>query len=391
MSRAKTVALGVMSGTSADGITAALVELRRRRNGYRATLLASRTDPYPGTVRRTLLEAAEGKSIPASRWSELHTRLGIEFAKTAGRLLRATGREVDVVGSHGHTVFHGPPGSGLSRPPSTWQIGEPTFLAFLTGAWTVADFRVADLVAGGQGAPLAPYAHALLFRHARRTRAIQNLGGIANVTVLPPASATAPVLAFDTGPGNMVVDALVRRFSRGRKRFDRGGRMAARGRVCEELLEEFLDDAYFRKRPPKSTGRERFGRAFVEKFLRRARAARLGPEDTVATATALTARSIALAYRRFVLPAAELEAVYLCGGGSYNGTLVRMLEAELRGIPVRRTDALGIPADAVEAVAFAVLACETLAGRPGNLPSVTGARQPVLLGKLVPPPSPRRR
>ena len=380
-------AIGLMSGTSTDGVSAALVRLRPTPSGYRHQLVAHATIPYRTALRAKLLRAAEGDPLPAAVLSELNAELGERFAAAAIAIARRAGsplERIDVIGSHGHTIFHGPPGSGRSRPPSTLQIGEPAVIAARTGITTVADFRPADVALGGQGAPLVPYVHWLLLTHRRRGRAVHNIGGIANLTYLPPGARLGDVLAFDTGPGNMVIDAVMERQTKDRRRFDRGGAVAAAGAAHESTLAALLAHPYFRRRPPKSTGREQFGTAFVDELMRRARRARLRPADVVATATALTARSMAYAYERFVLPRGRLDEIYVAGGGALNHTLLRLLHECLPQVRIAPLDALGIPSMAIEPISFAVLACEALRARPSNVPGVTGARRPAILGKIAP-------
>jgi anhydro-N-acetylmuramic acid kinase len=387
-----------MSGTSTDGISAALVRLRPTARGYEHRLLAFRTYRYAERLRAALLRCAEGTPQPVAELSRLNVALGEELARAAARIAAEGGvplAAVDCIGSHGHTVFHGPPrrrGPGRPTPVarrghaggSTLQIGEPAVIAVRTGVTVIADFRPADVAARGEGAPLAPYVHWLLFTDTRFGRAIQNVGGIGNVTYLPPRAGADDVLAFDTGPGNMVIDALVARFSAGRARFDRGGRMAAAGTADPRLLSKLLRHPYLRRQPPKSTGREEFGAAMVSDLVRDAQRLGLSAEDTVATATVFTAASIADAYRRFVKPRGRLDAVHVAGGGALNRTLLGCLGDLLPGVHVGTVDELGVGSETMEAIAFAVLACETLRGRCGNLPSVTGAERRVVLGKIVP-------
>lgn len=379
--------IGLMSGTSTDGISAALVRLTPTRNGYRQRLLAFRTTAFARELRARLLRCAEGEPLAAAQLSELNVALGAALAAAAIEVARSAAvslARVDLIGSHGHTVFHGPPGSGRSKPPSTLQIGEPAVIAARTGVTVVADFRPADVAAGGQGAPLAPYAHWLLFADARRGRAIHNLGGIANLTYLPPRGSLDEISAFDTGPANMIIDALVTHFSKGKQRFDRDGRIAARGKVDRALLDELLRHPYLRRRPPKSTGREEFGSELVASILARGRRFRLVPDDLIATATAFTAESVADAYRRFVLPRGPLESIHFAGGGAHNRTLLRFVAERLPGVRIGRLEELGVGSDSLEAVAFAVLACETIRGRPGNAPAATGAARRTVLGKIIP-------
>jgi anhydro-N-acetylmuramic acid kinase len=374
--------IGLMSGTSADGVDAALVRVGRRGNGLTARLEAFRYVAYPSALRQRLLAAADGARIDAAELALLDRDVGGRQAAAVTGLCRRTGTAlatIDLVGCHGHTVHHDP-----TRGRVTMQIGEPALVAVRTGITTIADFRPADVAAGGEGAPLVPAAHAWLFRHARVGRAIQNLGGIGNVTYLPPGTGLEGVVAFDTGPGNIVMDALVRRLTGGRAWFDADGRRARRGHVDETLLQGWLCHPYFRRRPPKSTGRELFGSAYVEALAADARRRRLSDDDLLATATALTAAACADAYRRFLAPCGPLGEVWVCGGGSANPTLLAMLQERLPGVTVRASDALGMPSRAVEAVAFALLAAATALGMPGNVPAATGSARPLVLGKIVP-------
>jgi anhydro-N-acetylmuramic acid kinase len=389
------IVVGLMSGTSADGIDAAVVDLPPAGTRGAGRLLVHTHYPFPAGLEARILRAAEGGACTAEI-GHLHAYLGELFAEAALAAIAAAGlapESVDAIGSHGQTVHHAPeprpePALPGARGPaaeigvrSTLQLGHPAVIAERTGITTVADFRPRDLAAGGQGAPLAPYAHALLFGEPGRAVAVQNLGGIGNVTFIPAGAGPAEVLAFDTGPANMVIDGLVRALTGGRERFDRDGARARRGRVYVGLLTELLDDPYFARRPPKSTGRERFGESYVAALRTRSAALGLPDDDLVATATALTARSIARAYRDF-LPARPAR-VLLCGGGALNATLVAMIRDAL-GVPVEPSDAAGVPALAVEAVSFAGLARETLAAIPTGLPQVTGASRATVLGVIAP-------
>lgn len=358
--------IGLMSGTSADGVDAALVEVRRRAGGVAARLVALESVPYPTPLRRRLLAAASGTALGAGEVALLGQLLGERFAdavRAVCRRARVASGAVDLVGCHGHTLHHDPAGARVSL-----QVGEAAIIAVGTGITTVADFRPADVAAGGEGAPLVPLAHACLFRDHRRGRAVQNLGGIGNVTYLPPGRGLTGVVAFDTGPGNIVVDALVRRLSQGRRWFDAGGARAGRGRVDEGFVAELLRHPFFRRRPPRSTGRELFGEEYVDAFVAAGRRRRLGDDDLVATATALTAASCADAYRRFLARRGRLDEVLLCGGGAANRTLVGMLRRMLPRAVVRATADVGVPTQAVEAVAFALLAVAAAFGIPATCP-----------------------
>jgi anhydro-N-acetylmuramic acid kinase len=265
---------------------------------------------------------------------------------------------------------------------ATLQIGEPSVIAARTGITTVGDFRPADMAAGGQGAPLVPFVDYLLYRNARLGRVALNIGGIANVTVIPRSAKISDVFAFDTGPGNMVIDALVRHFTRGRKSFDRNAEMAVRGKLLPGLLDQLLHDTYFLKTPPKTAGREQYGENYMRRMLAHREVRRAQPQDVMRTATILTALSIADAFHRHVLPRTKVGETIISGGGAHNPLLVAQLEAALPGIRLRTSDELGVPGDAKEAFAFALLGWETLHRRPANVPGATGAKKPAVLGKV---------
>lgn len=363
--------VGLMSGTSADAVDAVLVKIGP---DSRAQLLASHPHPFPADLQAAVHELSHADAINIDRLGELDTALAEVFAEAVRELLRQRGQAasgVRAIGSHGQTIRHRP----LGQHPFTMQLGNPSLIAERTGITTVADFRRRDMAAGGHGAPLVPAFHAVQFRSPEHARAILNLGGIANVTCLP-AGLDQPVTGFDTGPANTLLDQWSRR-QRG-EHHDAGGEWAASGRVHDQLLSRLLDDPYFRVAPPKSTGREHFHLDWLEESMRR-----LGDhppsQDVQATLLALSARSAAQAIRQF-LP--SVNEVYLCGGGCHNPRLVAALRRELGAIPVQDTGALGLEPDWVEAVAFAWLANQTLEGRPGNLPAVTGARRAVILGGI---------
>jgi anhydro-N-acetylmuramic acid kinase len=375
--------VGLMSGTSADGVDAAVVVI----DGGKVRLLAFDTFAYPAALRRQILGLCRPESARLDDICHYNFVLGEVFAGAVFKLCSKSGislSSIDLIGSHGQTIYHQPSGKryGGRTIRSTLQIGEPSVIAQRTGITTVADFRPRDMAAGGEGAPLVPYADYVLFKSKRLTRAVQNIGGIANVTFLPAGCTQDEIIAFDTGPGNMVVDGIVRLITGGGKRYDKGGKVAARGAVDKRLLDELLRHPFFRRRPPKSTGREEFGAAFAEQIYRRADRKGLADADIVATVTALTAKSIAQAYRRF-LPIMPDELI-LCGGGSHNRTLVEMLHAKMPNVKMLSTDDFGISVDAKEAVSFAILAWATVKGMTNNVPAATGAKKPVVLGKIVP-------
>jgi len=374
-----------MSGTSADGIDAVVAEISGAGSRLKARLVAHVVQSFNPALRTRILRASLHGTV--AELCELNFELGEEFAKAALSVIRKaklSPTEIDGIGSHGQTVHHLP----NAKFPSTLQIGEPAVIADRTGITTVADFRVRDMAAGGQGAPLVPFVDWALFTDQSRPRILQNIGGIANLTFLPPRAELKNVRAFDTGPGNMVIDAVVNHFSHGQKAYDRNGEWAARGKVSHPLLAEMLRHPFLKKKPPKTTGREEFGERFVKPTLAHAKRLKLIPEDIVATVTTLTAKSIADSYKRFVWPKLRNGIkglqVILAGGGAKNVTLRKMLQNELAGSEIMTVQDLGLLAETKEALAFAILAHETLAGRPGNVPKATGAKHPVVLGKIVP-------
>jgi anhydro-N-acetylmuramic acid kinase len=374
---------GLMSGTSADGVDVVVADIGPGGVG----VVAFDSFPYPKAVRKLVFELFDPQTARVEAVCHANFVLGEVFAEAVLRLCREQGvklASIDLIGSHGQTVCHLPQGRrfGGRLVRSTLQIGEPSVIAERTGITTVADFRPRDVAAGGEGAPLVPYTDWLLFADRRKTRCVQNIGGIANVTYLPAGGGVEKVLAFDTGPGNMIIDRLVWLATKGKRNFDKDGKMAARGRVDAKLLAGLMQHRYLRRRPPKSTGREEFGVEFSTKLYARTVARGMEPQDLIATATAFTARSIAEAYRRF-LPGRPDEVI-LCGGGARNPTLVEMIRAEFPGSRVGAMDEWGINADAKEAISFALLARETIRGAAGNVPAATGARRRVVLGKIVP-------
>jgi anhydro-N-acetylmuramic acid kinase len=378
--------VGLMSGTSADGIDAVVAKIGRAEGKLRARVLTHWHRPFKPALRQQILRACLQGSV--AEICELNFLLGECFADAALAAIRKAKlqpRQIAAIGSHGQTIHHLP----NARTPSTLQIGEPAVIAERTGITTIGDFRVRDMAAGGQGAPLAPFADWALFTDNSRARIVQNIGGIGNLTFLPRGAKLEDVFAFDTGPGNMVVDAVVFALSHGRDTYDRNGKWAARGNVSEKLLGEMMSHPFLKKRPPRTTGREEFGEPFVQEILSSARRMRLGREDVVATTTAFTAASIAEAYERFVFPKLnQVERnklqIILGGGGAKNSTLRRMLRGKLPVAEFLTHEDFGIANSAKEALAFAILAHETLAGRPGNVPGATGARKAVVLGKMVP-------
>jgi anhydro-N-acetylmuramic acid kinase len=376
---------GIMSGTSADGIDVALCRISPARTRPRIELLRHRAFPYTAALRKSVLAAMDAADTSAAELARLNWRLGEAYAEAAQSA--AQGYAIDLVGCHGQTIYH----QGIAKPYAgrrfacTWQLGEPALIAAAVHATVVSNFRPADMVAGGQGAPLVPLLDATFFAHPSRARVLQNLGGIANLTLVPPGGALEDLIAFDTGPANMVIDALTQRLFG--KPYDGGGRLAASGTPYQPLLTALLRDPYYRRRPPKSAGREQYGAAFVDRFLTLAKRHRLSPHDILATATALTSRSIALAYQDFAAPRTGNTPVdyIVAGGGARNATLMRMLTTDLAPFRCRiqTTDDHGIPSEAKEAVAFALLAWHTWHRLPGNVPAATGATHPAILGSIT--------
>jgi len=400
------IVAGVMSGTSADGINVALVRIREGLESGSSDasgvasgsggqecpphagfeLLRHAEYPYAKRVREAVLAAMNAPRASVADLARINFLLGELYADAVLAAQKKFQVKIDLVGCHGQTLYHqGAPALFLGRRiAATWQTGEAAVIAKRVGALVVSDFRPADMAAGGKGAPLVPYLDYLMFRQASVGRIVQNIGGIANLTAIPAGAGANDVFAFDTGPGNMVIDAVAEKLFG--KRFDRGGRIAASGAVLEDVLSQVMKHEFFRAKPPKTTGREEFGREFVGELLRRCRGKR--KQDVVATATALTARSIAYAVERFVLKRFGARGgswqMLLSGGGAKNKTLVQMLKRELEpaGVGVAFSDEFGVPSEAKEAVAFAVMAYETWRRRPSNVPSATGARRPAVLGKI---------
>lgn len=375
--------LGLMSGTSADGIDVALARISPTQR----QLLNHTSIHFPPQIRKEILRVAEQQAISAGALSQLNFRLGEIFAEaalTACRRFRVAAKKIALIGSHGQTIFHqGDPVPYLDdRIASTLQIGEPAIIAARTGITTVGDFRPADIAERGQGAPLVPYADYLLYRNKTLGRVSLNLGGIANITVIPANAKPSQVLAFDTGPGNMLIDALVAHFSHGRQRFDKNASLAQQGRAIPALIDALMRDPYLKQPPPKSTGREYYGHLYFQKLLTLARHHQAKPNDLIRAVTLFTALSIVDALNRFVLPKTKIHQLIVSGGGSHNPLLMAQLAAALPQVEILPSSELGVPEDAKEAFAFALLAYETFHQRPSNLPSATGARRSAILGKI---------
>jgi anhydro-N-acetylmuramic acid kinase len=378
-----------MSGTSVDSIDAASVEVEGEPGDYSITLVSFVSVPWEPGLRSVILNSCH-KDVSLQQVTALNYLVGESFAEAcifAANEARWDLSSVDAVASHGQTIWHQP--QPFTFPVSayasigTMQIGEPSVIAARTGCTVVADFRAADMAVGGQGAPLVPFADYALFASSSQTRAIQNIGGIGNVTYLRANGGLDDVIAFDTGPGNVLLDGITR-LTLGRQ-YDEGGAIASQGMVCRPLLENWLAHPFFTLKPPRTTGRELFGADMAARMVQEGRDRKLSNSDLLATAAALTAESIALAYHTFLDPISAIECVVLGGGGTHNAALVSMLIAALAPARVTNHEEFGLNSDAKEAVAFALLAYATLHGRPSNVPSATGAYSPAILGKVVRP------
>ncbi|MEI6444262.1 MAG: anhydro-N-acetylmuramic acid kinase [Nostocales cyanobacterium ELA583] len=372
--------IGLMSGTSVDGIDTALVEISGQEWDLKVELLAGETYPYPPQLREQILEIGAGTAVSIADLAAIDDAIAQSFAQAAQHI-QAGHQEATLIGSHGQTVYHRPPHSEGELGYS-FQLGRGALIAYLTGITTVSNFRTADIAAHGHGAPLVPKVDAYLLSHSQQERCIQNIGGIGNVTYLPIRSDhwLSQIRGWDTGPGNSLLDLAVQHFTNGAKSYDENGDWAASGTPCYPLVEQWLSHEYFHLPPPKSTGRELFGLAYLHDCLQDAHPYQLNSADFLATITELTAASIVHSYDTF-LPRRP-HKVLLCGGGSRNIYLKNRLELLLGNVPVSTTDEFGVSAAFKEAIAFAVLAYWRNIGIPGNLPAVTGAYEEMLLGEI---------
>jgi anhydro-N-acetylmuramic acid kinase len=385
---AKTMTVaGIMSGTSADGVDVAVVRIAPGKQRPRLTLVAHEGFPFPPALRRAVLAAMNAASTSTAELARLNWRLGLAYAEAVSATVKRHKVKLDLIGCHGQTLYHQPRPAAYAgrRFACTWQAGEAAAIAAALGVPVVSNFRPADMLARGQGAPLAPLLDYVLFAHPKRGRVLQNIGGIANLTAIPAASAPDRVIAFDTGPGNMVIDALAQKLFG--KAFDRNGAFAAEGTVLAPVLAVALCNPYFKLKPPRTAGREQFGREYAAKFLASCNRISRKPEDALATATALTAETIARSYQRFVLPKMKDCGVdyIVSGGGARNHALMAMLARRLEplGCELAASIDFGLPVEAKEAAAFALLAWQTWHRLPGNLPAATGANRPAILGQVT--------
>ena len=387
--------IGIMSGTSLDGVDAALVRVVTAADASVSSvkLVEHRYIPYSDALRNQVSALCSPDTARIDDLTFVHYGLSEWYAKAVGMVLESSGVSagaVDAISMHGQTVWHAPVARQFPGPDGdiavkgTLQLGSAAVLRERTGIPVISDHRARDMAAGGEGAPLAPYIDSILFGSDTEGRIVQNIGGIGNATVIPAKAATGDIIAFDTGPGNMLMDAVVIDGTGGAERYDDAGRRGAIGKVSESTVKRLMDDPYFKRQPPKSTGREVYGAGFARDFIARTKAMGLSLEDRVATATAFTAETITAAYKDFILGRTRIAAVFVAGGGALNPTLLRMMQERLpTGILMTTSAAAGVPDQAREAMAFAVIGHESLMGRPGNLPAVTGARDPVVLGSIT--------
>ena len=381
--------IGLMSGTSCDGIDACLVKITGNGLSTEVDIIGFETYPYKNEIRESIFEASCKETGTVDKICRLNFILGKLFADAVRQIagkLSVPLSEIDIVGSHGQTIYHI---SSLKEKNdkevrSTLQIGESSVIAQETGVTTVADFRTRDIAAGGEGAPLVPYADYILFGRDEINRAVQNIGGIANVTFLPAGCSINEIIAFDNGPGNMIIDRFAEIITDGRLKYDKNGELASKGKLNQDLLERLCNHPYLLKHPPKSTGREDFGIQFSNDLYKELREDNIDILDVIATITAFTAKSISDSYRKFILPYYKIDEIIISGGGVRNPVMFQFLKDYLVDISISKVDDFGIPSDAKEALAFAILANETISGNPGNVPSATGAKENVILGKIIP-------
>jgi anhydro-N-acetylmuramic acid kinase len=384
--KAMTVA-GIMSGTSADGIDVAIVRIATGKQRPSFKLLAHEGFAFPASLRRAILAAMNASVTSTAELARLNWRLGVAYAEAVTATLAQHKIKLDLIGCHGQTLYHQPRAESYAgrRFTCTWQLGEAAVLASAINVPVVSNFRPADMLAGGQGAPLVPLLDYVLFADAKRGRVLQNIGGIANLTAIPAGAAQDAVIAFDNGPGNMVIDWLAQEIFH--KKFDRNGNIAARGAVLLPVLTKALRNPYFKQKPPRTAGREQFGRAYAAEFLVECRRYSNKPEDALATATALTAETIAQSYKAYIAKSMRGHGVdyIVSGGGARNASLMAMLTQRLTplGCELAASEEFGLPAEAKEAAAFALLAWQTWHHLPGNLQRATGASRPAILGQVT--------
>lgn len=380
--------IGLISGTSCDGIDACLAKITGNGSSTEIEIIEFETYPYKNEIRELIFDASNEQIGTVDKICQLNFILGQLFADAAVQIAGKSSipiSDIDIIGSHGQTIYHI---SSLNEKAdkkvrSTLQIAEPSVIARETGVTTVGDFRTGDIAAGGEGAPLVPYADFILFGKDGIERAIQNIGGIANVTFLPAGCSINEIIAFDNGPGNMIIDCFVEIITDGRLKYDKDGELASKGKLNQELLERLCSHPYLSIPPPKSTGREDFGFQFSDDLYEELKRDNVDILDTITTVTAFTAKSISDSYRKYIQPSYRISEVVMSGGGVYNPVLFKFLKDYLGDIEIRKVEEFGIPSDAKEALAFAILANEAICGNTGNVPSATGARERVVLGKII--------
>jgi anhydro-N-acetylmuramic acid kinase len=381
--------IGLISGTSADGVDAALCEISGEgRGNVKIKLIEKHTEPYPDFIRERVLSASDPKGGRTGELCELNFLLGEVFAASANQLIQSANipaAEIDLIGSHGQTIQHIPPRTEGTEYQlgSTLQLGEAAVIAERTGISVISNFRARDMAAGGQGAPLVPYVDYLMFANDQSSRVALNIGGISNLTFLPAGGKIEQTLAFDTGPGNMIVDAMVQYMTQGNESFDRDGDIAASGKIHQALLNEMKKHAYLQRPPPKSTGREEFGFEYALKMYEYGHKMSVMPRDIIATATAFTTLTIAEGLKSFVLNKHKIDELIVSGGGALNPVIMEALARELPGIKIENSDQYGMPLKAKESIAFAILARESALGRTANIPTATGAQGPRVLGDFT--------
>ncbi len=377
-----------MSGTSVDGIDVAIAEFKMVEGFIKHKLLSFKKYDFPKAIRKKIFEVMSD-SVPSTKnICQLNFELAYLYSDAVKKALKSSGlsrNKVFVIGSHGQTIYHIPQGTvekGKRLIPSTFQIGDGSVIAELTGIPTVSDFRTRDVAVGGHGAPLVPFADFHLLTDHRKNRILQNIGGVANSTFLKTNGKISDIIAFDNGPGNMIIDYAVSYLTDGKLKYDKNGKLASKGIVDKKILRELLKHPYYKMKPPKTTGREMFGKEYTEKIIKRFRISKRNMNDFVATVTALTAITITDSYKKFIMPKNRINEVLLAGGGAYNRTLVKMIKDEIPDVEVKILEDIGFDSDAKEALSFALLAYATMLNIPNNVPTATGAKKPVILGKI---------
>ena len=380
------IVIGLMSGTSADGVSAIIAKVKKCGIETSFKLIAYKTYPYPKKIREKIFELFNPSISTVDKICYMNFIIGEVFADACIKIAEEAHismKNIDLIGSHGQTIYHIPKEVRVNNysSKSTLQIGEPSVIAERTGIITIADFRPKDIAAGGEGAPIIPYIDYILFSKLNKNLVVQNIGGIANLTYIPKKGSIDNIVAFDTGPGNMVIDEVVKIITNGKLSYDYDGKIASQGKISKRLLSFLMEHPFLRKKPPKSTGREEFGYRFAIEAYKKGKDMGLSNEDIVATLTAFTAESIVYSYRNFIPE--DIEEVILGGGGSKNKTLVKMISERLSGIKISLHEDYGIPAQAKEPLGMALLANETLCGNYNNVPKATGAKKRVIMGKII--------